>query len=327
MNGRSPSRRYLWITLKNDIIATMNGLSLIYKTDSLFPPLLREINDPPGKLYIRGNIEKLAEISKENSGGKILCVVGARKYSNYGKEAVEKLIAGLKGYNICIVSGLALGIDSIAHRAALDAGLYTVAFPGSGLDPSVLYPATHARLAEKIVESGGALMSEFEPTMEAAPWTFPSRNRLMAGVSHAVLVVEAELKSGTLITSKYATDYNRDVGAVPGPIFSPLSRGPHMLIRNGATPVTCVDDLLELLGFARREGQSSLHFNDLRNNPHFQSLGETDKKVVTFLQRGAESKDTLVRELSLDPKTLNMVLSSLELEGFIKEEGGVVRVV
>ncbi len=303
----------------------MNEISLIYKDDALFPPLLREINDPPKKLYACGNTQKLFEISQENSGGKILCVVGSRRYSNYGKEAVEKLIAGLKGYNICIVSGLALGIDSIAHRAALDAGLYTVAFPGSGLNPSVLYPATHARLAEKIVESGGALLSEFEPDQVATRWTFPSRNRLMAGVSHATLVVEAGLKSGTLITSARATDYNRNVGAIPGPIFSPLSVGPHMLIRLGATPVTCVDDLLEFLGFARREGQSSLTFGADPDNPKFQSLAETDKKVVSFLQRGAVSKDMLVRELGVDPKTLNMILSSLELEGFIKEEGGVVR--
>jgi DNA processing protein len=156
-----------------------------------------------------------------------------------------------------------------------------------------------------------------------APWTFPARNRLMAGISHATLVVEAELVSGTLITSKYATEYNRDVGAIPGDIFSSLSSGPHMLIRLGATPVTCVDDLLELLGFARHEGQSSLNLSD---NPRFQQLTESDKKIVSILQRGSLSKDTLMREVNLDTKTLNMTLSSLELEGLIKEEGGVVRI-
>ncbi len=291
----------------------------IFKNHEKFPKLLREISDPPEKLFIRGNIDPL-----QDPHIKILCVVGSRKYSNYGKEVVEKLIAGLRGYNICIVSGLALGIDSIAHRAALEAGLYTIAFPGSGLNEDILYPALHKRLAEEIVESGGALLSEFEMGQIAAPWTFPKRNRLMAGISHATLVIEAELKSGTLITSKYATDYNRDVGAVPGNIFSPLSTGPHMLIRLGATPITCVDDLLELLGFARREGQSKLPLVD---DPRFSLLSESDKKVVSFLQRGSVSRDALGRELEMDTRILNTILTSLELDGWVKEVEGVVKLV
>lgn len=293
-------------------------VKIISKNDGDFPPLLREIADPPKKLFVRGNIDPLLDPAT-----RILCIVGARKHSNYGKETVGRLIAGLKGYNICIVSGLALGIDSIAHRAALDTGLYTAAFPGSGLDPSVLYPSTHKSLAEEIIKCGGSLISEFEMHQEGAPWTFPCRNRLMAGVSHATLVVEAELKSGTLITSKHATDYNRDVGAIPGQIFSPLSAGPHMLIRLGATPVTCVDDLLELLGFARREGQSSLQFDDSR----LATLGEHGKKIVEILRRGPANKDSLVRELGLEIQKANMLISSLELEGFIRDEGGVVRVI
>ncbi len=296
----------------------MEEIKTIKKSDANFPPLLREINDPPKLLHVRGNIDPLLDPSM-----KILCVVGARKYSSYGKEVVEKLISGLKGYNICIVSGLALGIDSIAHRTALEAGIYTVAFPGSGLDRSVLYPSTHVGLAEEIIKSGGALLSEFDLLQPSMPWTFPSRNRLMAGISHVTLVIEAELKSGTLITSKNATEYNRDVGAVPGNIFSPLSAGPHMLIRLGATPVTCVDDLLELLGFARREGQSTLAFD----NSRISSLGEYEKKIVEILRRGPVGKDSLVQELELDTRKLNTLLSSLELEGFIKEEGGVMRVI
>jgi DNA processing protein len=251
-------------------------------------------------------------------------VVGSRKYTNYGKEVVEKLIAGLKGYNICIVSGLALGIDSIAHRSALAAQLYTVAFPGSGLDENVLYPRSHKKLAREIVEHGGALISEFKVDQGPTDWTFPRRNRLMAGISHATLVIEAGLVSGTLITSRLATDYNRDVGAVPGSIFSPLSAGPHMLIRNGATPVTCVDDLLELLGFARREGQSKL---PLSENPRFKLLGDNEKKVMYILQRGSTVKDILINEIGVETKILNLALSTLEMEGFIKEEGGMVKVV
>jgi len=205
-----------------------------------FPRMLSEIDSKPNKLYIRGTLP--------NENTKILCIVGARHHSAYGEKVCKELIQGLKGYDICIVSGLAIGIDSIAHKAALDNGLKTIAFPGSGLDTSVMYPLRHRDLAQEIVDKGGALISEFSPLQKAMKWTFPQRNRLMAGISQAVLIIEAERKSGTLITSKYATEYNRDVGAVPGDIYSPLSEGPHMLIRLGATPITSSQDILELLG-------------------------------------------------------------------------------
>jgi DNA processing protein len=295
----------------------MNEIKTIYPEE--FPPLLKQINDPPKQLHIQGNLDPLFDETF-----KILCVVGTRRYSHYGKEVVHKLISGLRGYNICIVSGLAYGIDSIAHRAALDAGLPTVAFPGSGLDPSVLYPQAHKKLAREIVEKGGALVSEFDMLQHSDKWTFPSRNRLMAGVSHGVLTIECSMKSGTMITTKNAAHYNRDVAAVPGSIFSPLSAGPHYLIGEGAMAVTCTDDLLEFLGFARRNGQTRL---PLGENPQFQLLPEADKILVRYLEKGPRSKDQLVEELGIDPQTLNRMLSALELDGFIKEEGGVMRVV
>ena len=175
------------------------------------PEWLMEIPEPPKKLYIRGEMPK--------GDSKFLCVVGSRKHTEYGKEACQKLIAGLRGYDIVVVSGLALGIDGIAHKAALDASLTTIAIPGSGLHPSVLYPSSNRQLAEKIVDSGGALLSEFEPMFRPTLYSFPQRNRIMAGISHAVLIVEAEIKSGTLITSRLATDYNREVMAVPGSVL------------------------------------------------------------------------------------------------------------
>ncbi len=284
-----------------------------------FPPLLKQINDPPKHLYIQGNIDPLFDPTY-----KILCVVGTRRYSHYGKEATEKIISGLKGYNICVVSGLAVGIDSIAHRTALDAGLHTVAFPGSGLDRSVLYPQDHIPLAEEILEKGGALISELDLTYPSMRHTFPQRNRLMAGVSHGVLAIECGMKSGTMITTKNAAQYNRDVAAVPGSIFSPLSEGPHYLIGEGAMSVTCSDDLLEFLGFARRNGQSKL---PLGEDPRFQQLSAGDKMILRYLEKGARNKDQLIRELGIDSQTLNMILTSLELEGFIKEESGVMCVI
>jgi DNA processing protein len=189
-----------------------------------FPSALHEIPQPPTELYLRGTLPDPTQFY-------YLAVVGSRKYTQYGREATERIIAGLKGYPICIVSGLAMGIDGIAHRSALDAGLPTVAVPGSGLDPSVIYPRVHANLAREILENNGALLSEYEPTLRAAPWTFPQRNRIMAGLCQGVLIVEAEEQSGTLITARLALDYNRNVFTVPGSIFSATSKGTNKLIK------------------------------------------------------------------------------------------------
>ncbi len=268
-----------------------------------FPRRLQEITDPPKKLYIDGTLP--------DEDYKWLAVVGSRKYSNYGKEVTETLIAGLAGYPVVIVSGLALGIDAIAHRSALTAKLPTVAVPGSGLDRSVLYPSTNRRLAEEILKSGGALLSEFEPTFQATAWSFPQRNRILAGLSDAVLVIEAEQKSGALITSKFATEYNRDVFTVPGSIFSSSSAGPHMLIKLGATPITSPADLREALGFKASE-------KVVRN---YSDCTAEEKKVIELLQNSM-SRDDLVDEFAIPIGKANALLSIMELKGLIKETGG-----
>lgn len=219
---------------------------ILTKQEIPFP--LTQIPQPPKKLYLQGNLPK------ENV--KILCVVGSRKYSNYGEEVVKKLILGLKGHPICIVSGLAVGIDGLAHKAALEAGLQTIAFPGSGLDPKVLYPQSHNRLAEEILYAGGGLISEYEMLQPARPWTFPERNRLMAGISHAALIIEGKDGSGSSITARLALEYDRIVATVPQNISSPLSELPNRLIRAGAVPITSSEDILEMLGINTEEPSS-----------------------------------------------------------------------
>lgn len=276
-----------------------------------FPALLREINDPPDKLFVRGDIPP--------DESKFLCVVGSRKYSDYGRISCEKFISGLRGYNVVIVSGLANGIDSIAHKAALETGLRTVAVPGSGLDFKVLHPASNKRLAEQIIESGSCLISEFEPNFKATHWSFPQRNRLMAGMSHAVLVIEAELKSGTLITSKLATHYNRDVFALPGSIFSKNSEGPHMLIRLGATPITKVSDLILALGF--KQGQGELPFEEKYKNCSAEEL-----KIIEILCEPL-SRDELIRASGLEIREAITLISIMELKGLIEERLGEVYLV
>lgn len=274
-----------------------------------FPKALLEIPQPPKTLYIRGNLPE------ENFT--YLTVVGSRKYTSYGKEVCQKLIHGLKGYPIVIVSGLALGIDSIAHRSALDVGLITVSFPGSGLDNFALHPQTNVRLAEEIEKSGGCLISEFEPDFKATLYSFPQRNRLMAGISKAVLIIEAEEKSGTLITARMALDYNRDVLVVPGSIFSSNSNGTNWLIKQGATPVSTSEDILEALGFPIEKPK-------LSDEEKYANCSKEELKIIELLREPME-RDELVRASGMDTASANALLSIMEIKELIKEELGEIR--
>ncbi len=272
---------------------------------SEFPPLLGEISDPPKKLYIRGTLPP--------ADHQFLTVVGSRKYSTYGKEAVRMLIAGLRGYPISIVSGLALGIDGIAHEAALENGLHTIAVPGSGLEDSVLYPRTNYKLGHRILEAGGALISEYEPTFHATAWAFPMRNRIEAGMSRAVLIVEARERSGTLITARLATEYNRDVLTIPGSIFAGNSVGPHGLIRDGATPITCPNDILEALHIKPREEK-------IETLP---DIDATERALLILLEAPC-AKDELIRRSQRPAHETNIILTMLELKGYVQEHDGTI---
>lgn len=274
-----------------------------------FPKALLEIPQPPKTLYMRGSLPK--------DGYVYLAVVGSRKHTSYGKDACEKLIKGLKGYPIVIVSGLALGIDSIAHRAALSAGLITLAMPGSGLDRSALYPRNNVNLADEIVENGGCMISEFPPKMKAELYTFPQRNRLMAGISKATLVIEAAEKSGTLITARMALDYNRDVLVLPGSIFSTTSTGTNKLIRQGATPISTSEELLEALGFEVKKEK-------LSDEDKYANCSLEESKVIKILCEPME-RDELIRALGMDTAKANALLSIMEIKEFIKEELGEIR--
>ena len=275
-----------------------------------FPPALREIPQPPEILYLRGTLPDPTQFY-------YLAVVGSRKFTAYGREAVERIISGLAGYPICIVSGLAMGIDAIAHRAALDAGLPTVAIPGSGLDSSAIYPRSNLALAREIVENGGALLSEFAPDLRAAPWTFPQRNRIMAGISQSTLVIEAEEKSGTLITARMAVDYNRNVFAVPGSIFSAPSKGTNKLIRQGATPITSAQDLLEELGFVEQSFGA-----DTKQEPLDLTLYTPEEQAVLILLDEPMAREDILVTVSLPSATTLSTLTILEIKGVIGEKMG-----
>lgn len=269
-----------------------------------FPPLLLEIPDAPETLYVRGTLPAPAT--------KLLAVVGSRKMSRYGKDVCEYLISGLSGYPVAIVSGLALGVDGTAHRAALSAGLPTIAVPGSGLDDSVLYPRAHFGLSREILESGGALLSEFEPLWKPRPESFPQRNRIMAGMSHATLIIEAGVQSGTLITARLAVEYNRELLIVPHSIFAEGGSGGHLFAKIGALPVRSADDILEALGIEKTATEKEF------------TLNEDEKKVMELLSEPM-ARDELLRALEMPIGSANVLLASMELRGIIAESVGEIR--
>ena len=279
-----------------------------------FPKALLEIPEPPKELCIIGELPPDDLIN--------LCVVGSRKHTSYGREICEKIIAGLAGYPIVIVSGFAMGIDTIAHKKAMEVGLKTIVFPGSGLSASAMYPKTNVALMAEVLKKGGCLISEFEPDFKATQWSFPMRNRLMAGISRAILVIEAEEKSGTLITARLATEYNRDVLAVPGSVFSPNSKGTNRLIRQGATPITCAKDVLEALGFDPPAGGK---IEDMQASL-FLDLSKEEKVVIDIL-REPIARDDLIRILKMPITEANSLLSVMEIKGIIKEELGEIRLI
>ncbi len=291
-----------------DIIQTMEISLKLLEKDKI-PKDLLEIPQPPKKLYLWGNLPPKNTI--------YLAVVGSRKCTSYGKDAVKKLISGLKGYPIAIVSGLATGIDALSHEVAIENGLFAVAFPGSGISEKSLSYTPNKKLIEKIIYSGGCLISEFEPDFKATLWSFPMRNRLVAGISKAALIIEAEEKSGTLITARMALDYNRDVLALPGSIYSPNSKGTNRLIRQGATPITSSEDILEALGFKVNEKEKQKNL--------FEDLNTEEKNVLTIL-REPLPRDELIYALGMPIQKANALLSVMEIKGLIKEELGEVRI-
>ena len=286
-------------------ILLMNKIKKLTKED--FPKKLLEIPQPPKQLYIKGEMPDF-----EN--GKFIAVIGSRKYSNYGQEACEKIISELRGYDITIISGLAIGIDSIAHKSALQNNLKTIAVPGSGLNSSAIYPSINKKLADEIIQAGGCLISEFEPDFRATTWSFPQRNRIMAGLADVILVIEAEEKSGTLITARMGLDYNKDVAVVPASIFAYGAKGSNNLLYQGATPITCGNDLLKLLNFSTKNnsGQKILNLDSF----------SSDEIIIIKNLKNPISRDELIKKTGFSTTKINPLISLMEIKGVIKENGG-----
>jgi len=281
----------------------VTGHSRIRRRDPAFPPLLAAIHDPPPRLFLRasGDAAILAEPA--------VAVVGARACSSYGRGVARSLARDLAAAGLVVVSGMARGIDSEAHRGALDAGGRTVAVLGCGVDRD--YPAAHAELARRIAESG-LVVSEYEPGVEPAPWRFPARNRIIAGLCQATVVVEARERSGALITADFALEEGRDVMVVPGEITSSLSAGTNALLKLGATPATSAADVLAL-------------YDIVPSRPAPAALGQAADAVLARLGDSALTADELVRAAAVDPGACAAALVELELAGRVTFEDGVYR--
>ena len=265
-----------------------------------YPRLLAELHDPPARLYLRGGP---AEILSRPA----VAMVGARSCSPYGAQVARELARELAGAGIVVVSGLARGIDGEAHRGALAGGGLTVAVLGCGIDRD--YPRAHAELARRIAESG-LVVSEYPEGVEPAPWRFPARNRIVAGLAAATVVVEARECSGALITADFALELGRDVFAVPGEITSGLSRGTNDLIRQGATPLLTADDVLEALGVEQPPPAPPAN------------LSAEGEAVLDFLGRGAASLDEISQGTGAGSAEVAVALTELELAGVVAQGDG-----
>lgn len=275
----------------------------IRRRDPSFPSLLSAIHDPPPRLYLRGSAD-VALLDRP-----AIALVGARACSSYGRSVTRSLARDLAAAGLVVVSGMARGIDGEAHRGALEAGGVTVAVLGCGVDRD--YPAAHSELARRICERG-LVISEYEPGVEPAPWRFPARNRIIAGLCRATVVIEARERSGALITADFALEEGREVLAVPGEITSSLSAGTNALLRLGATPVTCAADVLEVFGLEPAK-------------PEAVALGGVAGVLLEQLSAGALTADELLRGSGVDPGAGSAALIELELAGRVSLEDGVYR--
>ena len=276
------------------------------RSDARFPPRLKAIFDPPPSLYLRGSGEP------ELLGRRAVGVVGARSCSPYGAQVARMLGRELAAAGLVVVSGLARGIDGEAHRGALESGGPTVGVLGCGIDRD--YPAANASLSRRM-EDGGLVVSEYEAGVEPAPWRFPARNRIIAGLCEAVVVVEARERSGALITADFALEEGREVFAVPGEITSALSVGSNALLRLGATPLTGSGDVLEALGIEPTEAVAD------------PDVSEAARRVLGLVRDTPAGADELVAKAALEAGAVSVALTELELAGLVAAADGVYRAV
>ena len=283
-----------------------NGIKVTSLLDRTYPANLRSVSDAPAVLYYKGSLLAQDDLA--------IGVVGSRNATVYGRQVTDKLVSNLVMSGLTIVSGLARGIDSIAHRAALDVGGRTIAVLGNGVD--MIYPPENKALAQKIIENG-AIVSEFPLGFPSVPSNFPARNRIISGLSLGVLVTEAAVDSGSLITAGQAAEQGREVFAVPGPIISKMSEGTNNLIKEGVHPVTDSADILQVLDIERKQRQIAFKETPLKGVVK----DKTEDMILTLLDGGTKHVDMLVRESGMRTEVVSATLAMMELKGLVKNYG------
>jgi len=281
-------------------------IGVIYPGHDQYPKLLVEIYDSPEILYYRGNLNDITNFN--------IAIVGARKYTDYGKQITETIVEDLVRHGLTIVSGLALGIDAIAHHAAIKENGCTIAVLGTGINNRAIYPAANKNLADKIIGNGGLIFSEFPLNTPPLRHHFPQRNRIVAGLSLGTLVIEAAEKSGALITSKYALDQNREVFAIPGNIYSPVSIGPNNLIKQGAKAVTSAADIIETLEIENLPSKI-INKKIIADTPE-------EKLILNHLNHDPIHINDIIRMTNLSTPIASSTLILMEMKGLARNIGG-----
>lgn len=282
---------------------TQRTVRTIHSKAADFPERLRHISTTPGQLYVLG--EGLAEIDRRPT----IAIVGSRKITPYGKTVTTQLADALAGAGMVVISGLAIGVDGVAHRATLDAGGLTVAVLAGGLDS--IHPSSHYQLAMRIVAQGGALISEYPPGTPPYKPSFIARNRIVSGLADAVLITEATELSGTLHTARFALEQGKEVLAVPGNITSQTSAGTNKLIKAGATPVTCIEDIFRAIGVQQPTERAHM----------VQGSTPDEQTILDLMIAGESDGQCLLERSQLDVVRFNQSLTMLEITGKVRSLG------
>ncbi len=282
------------------------NVKIITLFDDEYPIKLRNIIDMPHILYYKGNINACNNLS--------IAVVGSRKATSYGKWAAEKFTKELSEMNVTIISGLAAGIDSIAHKTAIKYNSPTIGVIGCGID--IVYPKQNEQLYKEVIENNGAVITEFPFKTKPMPMNFPIRNRIISGLSDGILVIEAQEKSGTLITASHAGEQGKDIFAVPGNINSLYSKGTNALIKDGAKLVSSIDDIVEEIN----ELKNFIHKN--RKIENYDKLSDDELKLINVLKLGEKNILEILEEVQMDVGEILSILTMLEMKGVVKQYPG-----
>ncbi len=282
------------------------GIDFIYPEDERYPYLLKNIDNPPSGLFVVGD---LASCNLDKS----FAVVGSRRASENSKNTLRNILSGLHDTDVCIVSGMAEGIDTVAHRSAIDNNIKTIAVIGGGFDK--IYPKSNIKLFNEIKDGAGAVLTEYWPDVDAISWHFPARNRIVSGLSKGVLIAEAAIKSGAMITANLALEQGRELMCMPGLISNPNTEGIYKLIKNGASIITNHNDILDALNWEIKTKKS-------QTNKEKRTFSEEEILILDCIKKDMLTLDEIVIKTNLNINDLMVILTKLELEGIISQTQG-----